>query len=94
MRPWARKTSPDQYDFLLPVLFLKKVFFGLFSLVLLDWVTGSGPIEEKIGIVFTKCLVLVLSKNRSISPTLKCRKVGGGKGGCKAGRVGAGQASC
>lgn len=36
----ARKTSPNQYDFLLPVLFLKKVFFGLFSLVLLDWVTG------------------------------------------------------
>lgn len=59
MRPRARKTSPDQYDFLLPVLFLKKVFFGLFSLVSLDWVTGSGPIEEKAGTMFPKCLVLV-----------------------------------
>lgn len=38
------------------MLFLKKVFFGLFSLVLLDWVTGSGPIEEMTGTIFTKCL--------------------------------------
>lgn len=50
----ARKTSRNQYDFLLPVLFLKKVFFGLFPLVLLDWVTGSGPVEEKTGTIFAK----------------------------------------
>ena len=56
MRPRARKTSPDQYDFLLPVLFLKKVFFGLFAFVLLDCVTGSGPIEEKTGTVSHKML--------------------------------------
>lgn len=27
MRPRARKTSPDQYYFLLPVLFIKKIFW-------------------------------------------------------------------
>lgn len=77
MRLRARKTSPDQYDFLLPVLFLKKVFFGLFSLVLLDWVTGSGPVEEKTGTIFPKCSVLVDLEPRSISPTGEGSKRGG-----------------
>lgn len=29
MRPWARKTSPDQYYFLQPVLFIKKIFWHI-----------------------------------------------------------------
>lgn len=33
-----------------------------------DWVTSSGPIEEKTGTIFTKCFGLVSFKNAPLAP--------------------------